>query len=386
MKRNKKPWYNRIFRKRMPGGRVNWFGKVKKSVAKPKPFRVIDPETLPANVANRNLNPKPETITVPVQEVPLGMSAKQPGIKTRSKEKKLLAFFSKLKTSLGGFNLRTSMYSLGIFILSYLFIYFLYQFSTIIFASFFGIDAVLYYYEVYFPIGNASNLWNGSNVIAITIAGPLVCALVSMLFFRRLALGKSLSPGLSIFLFWAALHGAAHFLGAFVGGVVTNLGMGYVANWLYMNVFFKIFISLLFLLFMGFIGYYAPGIIINNPTLEKPKALTRFGNLLSVDVLPWFIGAILLWIIKKPTKTPQHELIQIYDAIILASLLFAMMSKTFNTWHPKIIRNFKFTPVQNRNGLWLLALAIITLIFLRVILADGIHFIIRMSFSAGFYE
>lgn len=361
-------------------------GKVKKSAAKPKPIRVLDAETLPANIANRNLNPKPESSQLPVKEATSGVAPEHLEIRVRSKENKLLAFLAETKTSFGGFNLRTSIYSLGLFILSYLFIYFLYQFSTLFVASFYGIDAVLYYYEVYFPIGNASNLWNGSNVIVITIAGPLVCALVSILLFRRLTLGKSLSTGLSVFLYWAAFHGAAHFLGAFVGGVVTNQGMGYVANWLYMNVFFKILLSLLFLFFMGLIGYYAPGIAIINPISEKSKAITRFGNLLSVDFVPWFIGAILLWVFKRPDKIPQHELIRVYDTIILVSMLFALMAKGFSTWRPKIIHTFRFTPIQNRNGLWLLASALFMLVFLRLVLADGIYFVIRMSFSARFYE
>lgn len=392
MKRNKRPWYIRLFRKRRPGSRFNWFGSVKKSDAKPETFRALDPATLPANVANRNLNPiaensgQPESRPVSVHDVPAGMQPGRLAKKPRHRGKKLLVFFKKIKTDLSGLNLRTSIYSLGMFILSYLFIYFLYQFSTIVVASFFGIDSVLYYYEVYFPIGNSSNLWNESNIIIISIAGPLVSALVSLLFFRMLAFGKSLSPGLSFFLYWAAFHGAAHFLGAFVGGVITNLGMGYVANWLYMNVFIKILLSLGFLFFMGLIGYYAPGIVINSPRSEKSRAITRFANLLSVDVLPWLIGAILLWIVKKPAKIPQHELIGVYDNIILASMLFALMAKTFSTWRPRVLRSFGFTPVQNRSGLWLLAFAMLILLFFRFILANGIHFIIRMSISAGFYE
>ncbi len=392
MKRNKRRWYNRLFRKRSPGSRFNWFGSVKKSHAKRGTFRALDPATLPANVANRNLNStfeypvQPEIRPLPVPDVPLGMPPARPGKKVRSKRNVLMAFLVKVKPDLSGLNLRTSFYSLGMFILSYLFVYFLYQFSTIFIASFFGIDAVLYYYEVYFPIGNSSNLWNESNIIIISIVGPLASALVSLLFFRMLAFGKSLSPGLSFFLYWAAFHGAAHFLGAFVGGVVTNHGMGYVANWLYMNIFIKILLSLVFLFFMGLIGYYAPGIVIDNPTSEKSKALTRFGNLISVDVLPWLIGSIFLWIFKKPGKIPQHELIGVYDTIILASMLFALMAKTFSTWRPRVLRSFRFAPVQNRHGLWLLALALLILVFFRFILADGIHFIITMSFSAGFYE
>jgi hypothetical protein len=392
MKRNTKSWYNKVFRTRRPGSKFNWFGKAKKSAAKAKSFRVLDPETLPANVANRNLNTKPEnpgqpeSRPVPALAAPSGMPSGHPEKKARSKRKKLLAFVGAFNINLGGFNLRTSVYSLGMFILSYLFIYFLYQFSTIFVASFYGIDAVLYYYEVYFPIGNASNLWNGSNVIAITIAGPLACALVSLLFFRKLSLSKSLSAGSSVFLYWAAFHGAAHFLGAFVGGVVTNEGMGFVANWMFMGVFFKILLSLIFLFFLGLTGYYVPCIAIINLTSEKSKPINRLSNSLSVDIVPWILATILLWLFKRPDKIPQHELIQVYDTIILVSMLFALVAKAFSTWRPKIIHKFRFTTIQNRNGLWLLTSALLTLIFLRFILADGIHFIVRMSFSAGFYK
>ncbi len=394
MKRKKRSWIQRLVRKRKLGSKSNWFRKAKKSDAKSKPLWMVDPASLPANVANRNLNPNSDGInhteirSSHQQATPARTTGKPPKKRGRSKNrmKKVWESFRKILIKPGEFNIWISIYSLGLFILAYLFINFIYQFSTIVTASFFNIDAVLYYYEVYFPIGNASNLWSAANIIAITVAGPLVSALVSVLFFRILRYRKSLSPWLSVFLYWAALHAAAHFLGAFVGGVVTQEGMGYVVGWLFMNVFFKILFSLTFLFLLSLIGYYAKSIPRINYISELPRSEKRLSNSLSIDIIPWFLGTLLLLLFKIPDKIPQHELIRVYDSIILASMLFAIAAKAFSNKRPRISQRFRFATIKNQDGLGILAIALIMIVFMRYVLTDGIHFIINISFSAGFYR
>lgn len=51
--------------------------------------------------------------------------------------------------------------SIILYIIAYITAYLIYQLAVILTASFFDIDSVLYYYEVMFPIGNASQ--NGTN-------------------------------------------------------------------------------------------------------------------------------------------------------------------------------------------------------------------------------
>ena len=419
MKKKKRPWYKRLFKKSRSRNRytkpkkaswfsslsrrkrrarsrskISWFKKALKSDVQPIPLSMRDPEKLAANVANRNLNIEEEipdqskTSTSIQQDIPSQATVKLPEKEERSRKrrKKSRISFKDIKVNLGGFNLRISIYSLGLFILSYLFINFIYQFSVIFAASLFNIDAVLYYYEVYFPIGNNSNHWNSSNVIGVTIAGPLVSALVSIIFFRILSFRKSLSPWLSIFLYWAALHAAVHFLGAFVGGVITREGFGYVANWLHMNVFFKILISLIFLSLLSLIGYYAQNVPRINYISRLPQSDKRFSDSLSIDIVPWLLGTLLLLLFKRPDKLPQHQLIGVYDTIILASMSFAIVAKIFNAQRVEISRKYRFAPIKNTDSVGILAIALFMLVFLRYVLAMGIHFLINIRFSAGLYE
>ena len=79
-----------------------------------------------------------------------------------------------------------------LYVLAYLLVYLTYQLSVILMASRFGIDSVLYYFEVMFPIGNQSALWTDFSIISITLAGPLVCALLGILYYRWFLLKKSL--------------------------------------------------------------------------------------------------------------------------------------------------------------------------------------------------
>ena len=72
--------------------------------------------------------------------------------------------------------------SLASFLVAYLLVYLVYQLVVLITASFYDIDAILYYYELVF---NAhSELWDPLNIIIITISGPINSLFLGFLFFN----------------------------------------------------------------------------------------------------------------------------------------------------------------------------------------------------------
>jgi hypothetical protein len=295
-------------------------------------------------------------------------------------------FLVRLKKIMCSIDIRAILNSLGLFILSYLFIYLVYQSATIAVASFYGIDSVLYYYEVYFPIGNTSSLWTKTNIIAITLIGPLVCGSLSVLLFRIIQAKRIDNHILRLFLLWVAFQGAAHFLGAFVAGIITNLGFGYVANWMFMNVFFKILVSLIFLFVLSLSGYYSTNAAMSNLPHGKRKYENRVGAMLSTYIIPWLLGTLLLFLVRSPDRAPQHEYINAYDTIILASVVFAIMPMIFRRHLLKYSGKIRGKTVSFTKGLLVLLMAAIILIAFRLVLSPGIHFVINLDFGAGFYN
>lgn len=277
--------------------------------------------------------------------------------------------------------------SLGWFILAYLTIYLLYQGFTILAAGVYNIDSVLYYYEVYFPIGNNSPLWSRLNIIFITFIGPFISLIAAIILLRGILPMKK--PGLRsrLYFIWVAWFGIAHFFGAFVGGIITNLGFGYVANWLYMNVWFKILVSLIFLFIMAIIGYYSARFAHETiPPAHRVKRSRLLWAMASRFIAPVILGTLLLIAVRIPNKTPQHENIQVYDAVILCSMIFMAVPAFFNRKAKG--RNFlnKTQWIKKQPGITTFILALLLLTGFRLLLSQGLYFLIRLTFEMGIYQ
>lgn len=382
---------------------TRWKKRFLKFFRKKKVVRIIDPEKLPANIDNRAFNPNADlppsegpdlirTVTsesgqkVYYQKQQPGTEEKDPDKKAEKPGEESYLSLATVKAILANVDIRAFINSTGIFILSYLFVYLLYQFATIFTASLYNIDSVLYYYEVYFPIGNNSRLWSQFNIIAITLSGPLLCGTLSLLLFRAVDLNKITHHGLRLFLIWVAYQGAAHFLGAFTAGIITNLGFGYVPNWLFLNVFIKILISLIFLFLLSVIGYYSAPLAIGTLPVGRHKSEGRIGGLISSYFLPWVLGTIILYLVKIPFKVPQHEYIHDYDTITLVSIIFAITPVIFRSQLSKIPANLRIRKITYNKGVLTFAAAMAALFLFRFVLERGLHFIIRFSFDMGFYE
>jgi hypothetical protein len=277
--------------------------------------------------------------------------------------------------------------SLGFYILAYLLVYLIYQFTETIVASNFDIDSVLFYYEIYFPIGNASPLWSRFNIIVITLSSPFVSVMTSLILLRVVLMREKLKPQLRLFLLWVAFHGATHFLGAFVAGIATSQGFGYVANWLYMNVFFRILVSLIFLFLLTVTGYYSAVFALETLPAGVRQHRWRLTVALGARfIIPWIIGGLMIIVVKYPNAIPQHPNIMVYDAIIIASMGFMVIPAFFNFKAKP--RSVAERPSRHKRppGLLISALAIVTLILFRLAFDRGIHFVINFSFDMGYYR
>ena len=277
--------------------------------------------------------------------------------------------------------------SMGFYMLAYLVVYFIYQFTEALVAATFGIDSVLFYYEIYFPIGNASPLWDRFNIIAITLASPFVSLIIALILLRVVLMREKLNPQLRLFFLWVAFHSATHFLGAFVAGIVTSQGFGYVANWLFMNVFFRILVSLIFLFLLTITGYYSAVFVLETIPAGIRQHRWRLSMALGARIiLPWIIGGLLIIVAKYPDAIPQHPNIMIYDAVIIATMGFMVIPAFFN--YKAKPRSLVERPRRNSRppGIMVFAVAFLTLILFRMAFDRGIHLIMNFSFDVGFYR
>jgi hypothetical protein len=262
--------------------------------------------------------------------------------------------------------------SLASFLVAYLIIYLLYQLVVLITASFYDIDSVLYYYKLEF--NNHSRLWDRLNIIIITLSGPANSLFLGFFFYNYLYFKAKSFPRLQLFYLWAGLLAFAHFFAAFIAGVVTNKGFGYVPLWLFWNDFTKFFFTFIALVSLALIGYYsASRFQSTSNNMFRIQKQNRALFYLHQVFIPFIIGFAITYVVKLPNNVAYDTLILAFSTIMFGAVFFHINAKP----HP-------FSKPQNSqaNLNWILILlALVSLYFFRVYLAEGLHFIIKFSMS-----
>lgn len=272
--------------------------------------------------------------------------------------------------------------SFVMFILAYIIAYLVYQFAVMFIAAHFGINSILYYYEVLFPIGNSSPLWNNYNIIMITFAGPLISLLIGTIIYRFILRRDKVTGQTKLFLLWISLHMINLFFGALIAGMITDQGFGYVIAWLFIPTTIRFLLAIIALFILGLIGYSTTRHILESTnsnfwTKKENKPRLFFFYML----VPWFVGSLLLFILKIPNNLPQHENIMVYDTIGFFSMVFLIIPAFFNTKarpSSSQIRGMERSKEEKVNLRYLTVLGIALLLF-RLGLNYGLYYSLHLS-------
>jgi len=262
--------------------------------------------------------------------------------------------------------------SLASFLTAYLLIYMLYQLVVLITASFYGIDSILFYYKLDF--NDHSSLWDILNIIIITLSGPANSLFLGFFFYNYLFFKAKSYPRLQLFFLWSGLLAFAHFFSAFISGVITMKGFGYVPLWLFWNDFTKFFFAFIALVSMVLIGYYsASRFLTTTNNIHRIHKNNRALFYLHQVIIPYLLGFLIIFLVKIPNNQAYDTLILVFSVFMFGSVFFHI-----NALVPLF--------VTQRNGIAMLNWALILLAALmvyswRVFLEDGLHFVIKLIVS-----
>jgi hypothetical protein len=265
------------------------------------------------------------------------------------------------------------------FLTAYLITYFIYSFANIFVANIFGISGVLYHYQIFWPVGNSSTLWFPAyKIIFITGAGPLLLLLIGVLLYQ-IIVNNTKTPNLKLFFLWMAFHSLNMFFGAFVSGVITSDGFGYVALWIYMNIVFKILFSLIFLFVLAAFGYNATQAFLE--TAQSPhwgKQENRMEFLFYQVLVSSLLGILILTLVRIPNNPP-------YQVILLFAILAATITAIFNR-EAKPDKSKSF-PKHHGNKIQYgyLATSAFLLVLFRWGLSHGLHIVMKFEFSVSLF-
>lgn len=282
--------------------------------------------------------------------------------------------------------IKPTLTSTAMFMVAYQVSWFFYQLAVMITASFFKIDSVLFYYEVMFPEGTESLKWTPEKIIIITLAGPFLALLGWILLRFILRLKNRYGAHFRMFLVWMFLISIMMFLGAFVGGAITLEGFGYVIDWLFMSIALRLILSLIFISMIIALSWKVVSLMPETLRSHSWKN-NRYKYVLSRLIVPWFLGAGIMAMLKITKRITQHENIFDYDIINLATLVFAVVPPLFNSRsRPQLIRRKANQRLKAEQPVIWLAGAIILVTLFRVVLSYGIYFRLILNLDINFYN
>ena len=273
------------------------------------------------------------------------------------------------------------------FLLAYLVAWLTHQFATIVSAAFYHIDSVLFYYEVMFPVGILSRLWTVSNIILITLSGPLVSLVTGMVYLEFVIRQRRVKGNVLMFFNWLVIHSFCMFFAAFVAGAITWRGFGYAINWSNMPIFMRIVLSGVFLFLLTLFGYLGTRYILEaTNSVDRVRTKNRKMFLLNQTLLPWLFGSALLAGIKYTSLKPQHNNILAYDLIIIFCVLFMIVPQFFNNKVRPNLSEAKMNRIHTEISIWGILITVMSFLVFRFVLDYGLHIFLHFSLDLSWWR
>jgi hypothetical protein len=269
--------------------------------------------------------------------------------------------------------LQTLINSTVFFILSFLVVYYIFQFVTIYTAQAFNIPSKLFSYRIEWPLYTYSYLYTRVALVVIFGTGPLASLITAFLFYRLFLWSRSKTKYAKLFFIWGSFHSFNLFFGSYIAGVLTRTGFIYTSEWLFISNMFdveEIIFMVIAIVVLLIIGYFATKQFLystSSASLIEPKYRTIF--VLSQVVIPWFSGNLILFFSNIP-KNPI-ELILLYLTTILMVL---PVVASYNSTSLQQM-NLTFVPRKAKTG-WIYLFVVVGLVIsIRFLLRDGLSFI-----------
>jgi hypothetical protein len=259
-----------------------------------------------------------------------------------------------------------SLNSLGFFLLSYLFVYFLHQIVTCVTATFFHIPSLFRYNNLLFYADSSS--WTFTSVKTIFLSGPIVALFVGIFFLIIAHRFHTYDGLLRLFFLWGAIHAFNLFYGAMIVGTFTGNGIGYALNWMFLMDTGKLLVVILALTCSLVTGVMLTRMILFTANSYFPALPIhqKRGYLRAQLLYPFLSGSLLLYFVKSPVNTN--------DLLLPATLMLFIIPMFLRQTHfPTLNFDNETSHTININPI-LMVCTLAGVILYRTTLAHGIYF------------
>jgi hypothetical protein len=269
--------------------------------------------------------------------------------------------------------LRTILNSSVFFILTFLLVYYVYQFTTIYAAKAFDIPSKLYTYRIEWPLYTYSYLYTRVALIVIFGTGPLVCLILAFIFYRLYIWSRTKAGNIKLIFLWGGFHAFNLFFGSYISGVLTRTGFIYTSEWLFISNIFdveEIIFMIIAIVVLLVIGYFATKQFLyaaGSTSLIVPRYRTLF--ILSQVVIPWLAGNIILFLSNVPKNPVELTLLYITSVLMVIPVLAGYNSTSLQQF------SLPHVPDKLKLGWTYLILLAILMTMLKIVLKEGLSFI-----------
>lgn len=207
--------------------------------------------------------------------------------------------------------------STAFYLLSYLVVYLIFQFTTIIASKIFNIPTTLFYNKIAYNV--IPEAWTFDAVKVIYSSGNIMLFLISITFLVIIIKAMEFNGLLRLFFLWGFIHALSLLFGSFIIGAFNFEGFGIVLSYLYLADTAKMLI-----LFSGLLLLIGIGMAMVKAFLFSANS---YFNFLSPNmrptfrsdqfIIPFVVSTLFLLIIKYP--------LSLYETLMLFIPFFILM-------------------------------------------------------------
>jgi hypothetical protein len=172
--------------------------------------------------------------------------------------------------------------------------------TSAISGLFFDYSCKIYYYEVFWLVGN--DQWFGDSVKTIYSSGPILAGIIAVflaIIFSYIRTDRGLAK---LFILWSFLHGFNAFFGSLLIGSMFGKGFGYAIIWSYISDTEKVIYSIVSLTVLILIGSLtAKSFLISANTYYNHLEKKQHSAFIWAQVgIPFIVGNLLIGFVMFP--------------------------------------------------------------------------------------
>ncbi len=255
------------------------------------------------------------------------------------------------------------------FLLAYLFFYLITKFATIIAASMFDIETMLYYHKISFYIGKSQ--WGFDSVKFIFSAGSIIALLFGTIFIIIYNKVCETDGLLKLFFLWGFFIGYSNFFGSILMGAMISREFGHVLNWTY-----TMDTARMLLIIFSLSVFIIIGILSTKPILFSANSYFNFLDkqrkeffIRSQIIVPYFLGIAIIFLVRIPNNHTNNY----FEILRLLSIIVTIVPVIFRChYYPNFYLDEK--PKSINIGRGYLIFLIIFLFLFRFGLSFGLRF------------